>query len=77
MKDDLIFAGFGAALAAIGIVLIVLQVKARRTQLLDTEQTEREQRFLTRQHSHRMQTSAFTVVMGALIAVGGRVMALG
>lgn len=77
MRDDLIFAGFGAVLAVIGVGLIYLQVQARRRQLLDTELSEREQRFFTRQHSHRMQTSAFTVVLGGLIAVGGRVILLG
>ena len=77
MRDDLIFAGFGAALALIGVILIALQVKARRRQLEDTELDERERRFLTRQHSHRMQTSAFTVVLGGLIAVGNRVVLLG
>lgn len=77
MRDDLIFAGFGAALALIGIGLIYLQVKARRRQLEDTELNEREHRFFARQHSHRMQTSAFTVVLGGLIAVGGRVILLG
>lgn len=77
MRDDLIFASFGAALALIGMILIVLQVKARRIQLEDTELDEKEQRFLTRQHSHRMQTSAFTVVLGGLIAVGNRVILLG
>lgn len=77
MRDDLIFASFGAGLAVIGGVLLYLQMQARQRQLLDTELSDREQRFLKRQHSHRMQTSAFTVVLGGLIAVGGRVILLG
>lgn len=77
MRDDLIFAGFGAALALIGVGLIYLHGKSRRRHQQDTDLSEQDRRFFERQYSRRMQTSALTVVLGGLIAVGGRVALLG
>lgn len=73
MGDELVFAGFGALLAAIGVALICLHVRSHRAHEQDTRISDKDRRFLNRQYTRRMQTSSLTVFLGGLIAIGGRV----
>lgn len=77
MSDELIFAGFGGTLAAIGVGLIWSHVKARRAHQQDTRLSDLDRRFFESQYSRRMQTSGLTVALGGLIAVGSRIELLG
>jgi Flp pilus assembly protein TadB len=56
--------------------MIVLHVMQRRNHLDDETLTESDRRFYDHQYSHRMQTSALTVTLGALIGLCGYIPAL-
>lgn len=73
MGDELVFAGFGGALAIVGICLIYIHVRSHRSHEQDTEISDVDRRFLNRQYSRRMQTSSLAVFLGALISIGGSV----
>lgn len=75
MGDELVFAGFGGALALIGVCLIFTHIRSHRAYEQDTEISDQDRRFLKRQYSRRMQTSSLTVFLGGLIAIGGSVTA--
>ena len=67
---------FGALVSTVGFAMIVLHVMQRRNHLDDETLTESDRRFYDHQYSHRMQTSALTVTLGALIGLCGYIPAL-
>jgi Flp pilus assembly protein TadB len=67
---------FGSLVSTVGFAMIVLHVMQRRNHLDDETLTESDRRFYDHQYSHRMQTSALTVTLGALIGLCGYIPAL-
>ena len=57
--------------AAVGIALVCFHVRAHRKHQTDDELSEADQRFFDQQYARRMQTSALTVTLGALISFCG------
>ena len=62
---------FGSAVAAVGIALVLFNVRAHRRQRSDGELSEADHQFFDSQYGRRMQTSALTVTFGALIGICG------
>jgi hypothetical protein len=67
---------FGALVSTVGFAMIVLHVMQRRNHLDDETLSESDRRFYDHQYSRRMQTSALTVTLGALIGLCGYIPAL-
>ena len=65
------YLSFGSLVAAVGIALVCFHVKAHRRHQTDDELTESDHRFYDQQYSRRMQTSALTITLGALISLCG------
>ena len=62
---------FGSMVSAVGIALVLLHVRSYRKQMADNELSEPDLSFFQHQYSRRMQTSALTVTLGALIGLCG------
>jgi hypothetical protein len=71
MPNPTIYLGFGAIVAAAGIALVCFHVRAHRRHQMDDELSEADHRFFDHQYARRMQTSALTVTLGALIGLCG------
>jgi peptidoglycan/LPS O-acetylase OafA/YrhL len=69
MTSDYLFVGVGALVWLFGIVLVAWHVRQRRKTMGDPGLPPDEQRFLDQQYRRRMQTSALTITLGALIAL--------
>jgi hypothetical protein len=67
---------FGSLVSTVGFAMIVLHVIQRRNHLDDETLSESDRRFYDHQYSRRMQTSALTVTLGALIGLCGYIPAL-
>jgi hypothetical protein len=67
---------FGSLVSTAGLAMIVLHVMQRRNHLDDETLSESDRRFYGHQYSRRMQTSALTVTLGALIGLCGYIPAL-
>ena len=67
---------FGSIVSTAGFAMIVLHVMQRRNHLGDETLSESDRRFYGHQYSRRMQTSALTVTLGALIGLCGYIPAL-
>jgi hypothetical protein len=71
MPNATTYLGFGSIVAALGIALVCFHVRAHRRHKTDADLSESDQRFFARQYARRMQTSALTVTLGALIGLCG------
>jgi hypothetical protein len=67
---------FGSLVSTAALAMIVLHVMQRRNHLDDETLSESDRRFYGHQYSRRMQTSALTVTLGALIGLCGYIPAL-
>lgn len=65
------YLSFGSIVAAIGIGLVCLHVRSHRRHQTDDDLAESDHRFFDQQYSRRMQTSALTITLGALISLCG------
>ena len=72
MEDKTTYLLFGSVIAIIGTVLIIVHVAKHRSRLSANSLAEEELRFFNQQYRRRMQTSALTVTLGALIALCGQ-----
>lgn len=70
------YLGFGFAIAAVGIALVLFHVRSHRRHQTDKELSEKDQAFYAHQYARRMQTSGLLVTLGALIGGCGYVKAL-
>lgn len=71
MPPETTYLAFGACVAAVGIALIVVHVRSHRKHQADDELSESDHQFFDHQYARRMQTSALTVTLGALIGLCG------
>ncbi len=71
MPPETTYLAFGSAVAAVGIALIVVHVRSHRKHQADDELSEADHQFFDHQYARRMQTSALTVTLGALIGLCG------
>lgn len=71
MTDSQICLLFGACVSAVGLAMIASHVRKRRKDAVSESLSDEERRFLDRQYRRRMQTSALTVTVGALIGLCG------
>jgi len=62
---------FGTLVSTVGFAMIVLHVTQRRNHLDNETLSESDRRFYDHQYNRRMQTSALTVTLGALIGLCG------
>lgn len=69
MATDYMFIGVGAVVWFFGIAMVSWHVYRRRRFLSDPEISPSELRFLEQQYRRRMQTSALTITLGALISM--------
>lgn len=69
MVTDYMFIGVGALVWFFGIGMISSHVYRRRLYLNDAEIHPTELKFLEQQYRRRMQTSALTITLGALISM--------
>lgn len=69
MATDYMFIGVGALVWLFGIGMISWHVYRRRLYLSDTGIQPTELKFLEQQYRRRMQTSALTITLGALISM--------
>ena len=67
---------FGALVSSVGFAMIVLHVVQRRKHQEDASLSDSDSRFYDQQYRRRMQTSALTVTLGALIGLCGYIRAL-
>jgi len=67
---------FGSLVSTAALAMIVLHVMQRRNHLDDETLSESDRRFYGHQYSRRMQTSALTLTLGALIGLCGYIPAL-
>ena len=72
MDDKTTYLAFGSFIAIIGMVLIFVHVAKQRSRLSGNSLSEEDHRFYSQQYRRRMQTSALTVTLGALIALCGQ-----
>ncbi len=71
MPNETTYLGLGPIVTAVGIALVCFHVRAHRRHQMDNELTEPDHRFFAHQYARRMQTSALTVTLGALIGLCG------
>lgn len=69
METTYVFIGVGAVVWLFGIAMVAWHVRQRRRALNDNSLPETELKFLDQQYRRRMQTSALTITLGALIAM--------
>ena len=69
METDNVFLSVGAVVAVFGMGLVFWHVFQRRRLQNDLEMSDSSQKFYDQQYRRRMQTSALTVTLGALIAL--------
>jgi len=69
MDTSFIFIGVGAVVWLFGIAMVTWHVRQRRTALNDAGLSPEELRFTEQRYRRRMQTSALTITLGALIAL--------
>ena len=69
MGTESVFIGVGAIVWLFGIAMVAWHVYRRRTALNDAGISPTELKFLEQQYRRRMQTSALTITLGALIAM--------
>lgn len=69
METNYIFIAVGAFVWLFGIAMVVWHVRQRRTAINDAGLPPAELRFAEQQYRRRMQTSALTITLGALIAL--------
>lgn len=62
---------FGSVVAAVGIALVLFNVRAHRRHQANGDLSEADHQFFDNQYARRMQTSALTVTFGALIGFCG------
>ena len=62
---------FGSMVAAVGIALVLFNVRAHRRHQSDKDLSEDDHQFFDHQYARRMQTSGMTVTFGALIGYCG------
>ncbi len=67
---------FGSLVSSAGLAMIFWHVVQHRRYLEDDSLSSRDQRFYDQQYRRRMQTSALTVTLGALIGLLGYIPAL-
>ncbi len=67
---------FGTLVSSLGFGMIVLHVVQRRNRLEDQSLSGTDCQFYGQQYRRRMQTSALTVTLGALIGLCGYIQAL-
>jgi len=67
---------FGTLVSSVGFAMIVLHVVQRRKHQEDASLSDSDSRFYDQQYRRRMQTSALTVTLGALIGLCGYIRAL-
>lgn len=68
MATDYAFLSMGVVVALFGIAMICWHVLQHRRAQEDLELSTQDQRFFDNQYRRRMQTSALTVTLGALIS---------
>jgi hypothetical protein len=71
MPNATTYLGFGSIVATMGIALVCFHVRAHRRHETDDDLSESDRQFFTHQYARRMQTSALTVTLGALIGLCG------
>jgi hypothetical protein len=71
MPNATTYLGFGSIVAAMGIALVCFHVRAHRRHRTDNDLSESDRQFFNHQYARRMQTSALTVTLGALIGLCG------
>ena len=69
MGTTYVFIGVGAVVWLFGIAMVAWHVHQKRRALNDAALPPTELRFLEQQYRRRMQTSALTITLGALIAL--------
>ena len=69
MATDYVFLSVGSIVAFFGIAMIGWHVRQHRRHLEDLELSAVDQKFFDHQYRRRMQTSALTVTLGALISL--------
>ena len=69
MATDYLFVGVGALVWFIGIAMVAWHVRERRRVSADSAISPSELRFCEQQYRRRMQTSALTFTLGALISL--------
>jgi len=67
---------FGSLVSSVGFGMIVLHVVQRRNHAEDESLSEPDRHFYDQQYRRRIQTSALTVTLGALIGLCGYIQAL-
>ncbi len=67
---------FGSLVSSVGFGMIVLHVVQRRNHMEDESLSETDRNFYDQQYRRRLQTSALTVTLGALIGLSGYIQAL-
>ena len=65
------YLGFGSMVSAVGIALVLFHIKSHRSHSTDESLSETDHRFFDHQYARRMQTSALTITLGALIGLCG------
>lgn len=65
------YLGFGSAIAAAGIGLVLIHIRTHRSRQSDRDLNEADHRFFDHQYARRMQTSALLITLGALIGLCG------
>jgi len=65
------YLGFGSLVAAVGIALVCFHVRQHRGHQRNADLAAPDRRFFEHQYVRRMQTSALTVTLGALIGLCG------
>lgn len=69
METDNAFLAVGVVVSLLGIAMIVWHVRQHRRHQEDLELNSADQKFYDHQYRRRMQTSALTVTLGALISL--------
>ncbi len=69
MPTDYVFLSVGSVVAFFGIAMILWHVRQHRAHQEDLELSATDQKFFDNQYRRRMQTSALTVTLGALISL--------
>lgn len=76
MPDESAYLTFGALVALVGMAMVWMHVVHHRRHQDDDSLSEADHRFYDQQYRRRMQTSALTVTLGALIGLCGHLKAL-
>ncbi len=76
MFNDTAYLYFGTLVAIVGIGMVVLHVVHHRRHQENDTLSEADHKFYDQQYRRRMQTSALTVTLGALIGLCGYLKAL-